>query len=326
MLKNPVEKKVNEWAKKDNAFREINLRIIHLAKWLYGDYLPCQPPEPQFFVRLKKWLENTANDEDQKLLFQLVPEIFFIGEKEFQSLYRTAYNVEISRWIIDQVGLNFSSPSAESDLKKAIAETWFCAATDSFKINDFFKINNVPSKYNIRPDWHALTELDQGIGIVNYVKKHSIKRIVMLEDFVGSGSQVKSRIEYLCQTLPSVSVLVISLITCPDGVISFSGLIPQYSNLSIRHILQLAGPIFVAKAAHAKEPEFHAKIREMVTRLYPITTNGNTNPGNKPYYPLGYNKTGSLVVLYSNTPDNTLPIIHWQSDTWMPLFKRITRI
>ena len=45
----------------------------------------------------------------------------------------------------------------------------------------------------------------------------------------------------------------------------------------------------------------------------------------KPYTPFGYKRTGGLVVMHSNTPDNSLPVIHHESDTWAPIFKRHSR-
>jgi hypothetical protein len=326
MLKNPLENKTNEWARTDEEFREINLRINHLAKRLFLDYLPCLPPAPDFFVRLKKWIENVKQDNDQKLLFQIVPEIFFVGPAEFNSLYRTAYNVEVSKWLIDAIDLKFNDADAEKKLEDAAIYTWFCAATDSFIINDFFKINSIPSQYNIRPDWHTLTVLGDVSGIKNYVTVNKIERIVILEDFVGSGSQIKDRIEFICDTLPDVNILFVALIICPKGVDNFSKLSTKYPKLTIKYIIKLDESLFIAEDVVTGETELFTNTREMVARLYPITTDGKTSPRVKPYYPLGYKKTGALIVLCTNTPDNTLPVIHWESRTWYPLFKRITRV
>jgi hypothetical protein len=326
MLKNPLEEKVNEWSKTDNSIREINHKIIHLEKRLFCDYLPCQPPSPQFFIRLKKWIENVSSKDDEKILFQMIPEIFYVGSVEFDSLYRTAYNSEVAKWLIECLGLKCDDPNAEINLKNAAAETWFCAATDSFRINDFFKINNVPCRYDFRPDWHSLTKLGDISTIQQYVKGHGIQRVVILEDFVGSGSQVEGAIKFLCSTLPDTDVLVISLISCPNGITNFANLRAIFPRLAVKHIVELKESMFIADTHHPDEIEFHTKTREMVIRLYPITTDGKTSPLKKPYTPLGYKKTGALVVLYSNTPDNTLPVIHWESKKWYPLFKRITRV
>ncbi len=326
MLKNAIEKKVNEWAKTDEAIREVNQQIIYLEKRLFQDYMPCLPPGPQFYLRLDKWIANAKKMSDQKLLFELVPEIFYVSNSEFNALYKAAYNVAVSKWLIDCIGLKFNDVDAAEKLKSAVEETWFCAATDSFRINDFFKINNIPSQYDYRPDWHSLSELGDAVTIKKYVAKHKIQRIVMLEDFVGSGTQVESAIKFLCSTLPDVDVLVISLITCFDGVINFEKLPTAHTRLTIEHIIEIEKHFFISEAEVTSEPTFHKSTRELATRLYALTTDGKNNPNIKPYYPLGYRKTGALIVLYSNTPDNTLPLIHWESKSWYPLFKRITRV
>jgi hypothetical protein len=42
-----------------------------------------------------------------------------------------------------------------------------------------------------------------------------------------------------------------------------------------------------------------------------------------PTHAFGFERCGSLVVTFHNTPNNTLPLIHHKSDRWEPLFRRI---
>lgn len=324
-MKNPIENKIHEWSKLRAEFREINQKVIYLERRLFYNYIPTQPPNPDFFYRLKKWLENLSDEEDQKILFELIPELFFVSEKEFDSLYRTAYNIEIYRWIIDMINLKFYENDLERKINDAVLNTWFCAATDSFRINDFFKINNIPSKFNFRPDWHTLSSLGDIKKIQDYVSQKNINRIVLLDDFIGSGDQLSSTLDHICSNFPLIQVLFVSLISCPTAIINFDRIQKKHSNLTVRHVIVIDEIFFIKELPITGETILQSKIRELVNRVYTITTNGQPI-GPKPYHPLGFKKTGALIVMNINTPDNTLPAIHWESATWYPLFKRVSRL
>lgn len=319
-----IEDKVNEWAADDSSIRDINQRIIHLEKRLFRNYLPCQYHDNDFFIRLKKWLKNITISTDQKVFFELIPNIFYIGEKEFDSLYRSAYNIEVARWLIDIINIDFKNKDNHQILNKAVEETWFCPITDSFQINNFIKINNIPSIYDLRPDWHSLAALSDQNSIKKYVLENAIERIVMLEDFIGSGSQVGSKIKFACECLPDTSILCISLITCPKGVSYLNSLSSIFPNLTVKHIVEIPGDYLLSETASVNELSIYTKTRKIACKTYSMVT---PEPiGQKPYHPLGYKRTGGLIVLNTNVPDNTLPLLHHTSLTWFPLFKRITRL
>jgi len=321
-----IEKRVTEWALSDSDIREVNFRIIHLEKRLFNGYVPCKYNDSDFFIRLKNWLGNITDTNDQKTLFEIIPNFFYVGDEEINSLYRSAYNIEIARWLINVVPINFRDTNNEAILNQAVIDTWFCPITDSFSINDFFKINNIPSRFDLRPDWHSLTELANPSAISNYVTNNNIKRIVMLEDFVGSGSQVASRITFACSCLPKVEILCISLITCPVGVTTLNALANKFGNLTVKHIIEIPAEYLISKAISTDEQIIYTKIRELADRSYLTVTDGISPGPKKPYYPLGYKETGGLIILNTNVPDNSLPLIHHTSNTWAPLFKRITRV
>jgi hypothetical protein len=324
-MKDSIEKKVNDWALHDPEIREVNFRVLHLEKRLFRHYVPCKIQDPDFFIRLKNWLNNLTDLDDQKVMFQLIPQLFYVSDEEIIALYRSAYNVEIARWLIDLLPIDLRIIGNETILAKAVERTWFCPITDSFAINDFIKINNIPSIYDLRPDWHSLTELGSPTSIQEYVSRNGIERVVMLEDFVGSGSQVESRVKFACQCLPNVDILCISLITCPKGVTFLNSMENTFSNLRVRHIVEIPNESLINFTKDENESPIFTAVRTVANSSYMTVTN-NVGPGPKPYYPLGYKQTGGLVVLNTNVPDNTLPLVHHQSATWTPLFKRITRI
>jgi hypothetical protein len=68
-----------------------------------------------------------------------------------------------------------------------------------------------------------------------------------------------------------------------------------------------------------------AKVKALAQQCYAQVL-GDNAADPRPYTPFGCFDTGAVVVLYSNTPANTLPLIQHQSNTWVPLFPRSARV
>ena len=333
-----VEKFVRE--SNDQKISLINLRTAHFAKWLYFQYEPTKfSPHEDFWGRLSDWLDNASTAEEKKTLFHLLQEIHFIGPDEFDECYRIAFNLHIATWIIDQCNINPFADNAKQLIADEIRNTWFCPVTDSFRINAFYHINNIDTSANLRPDWHSLLKLGDLNKINTYCQSNRIKRIVLLEDFVGGGSQTKEAVEFACELSSAINIAFIPMIICPDGAELFDNLAkvlkPQNAKpkLTVRPILKLEPSIFINDHLHPTSlaAADAAAIRQLAHETY-SKVSGNLPQGNqKPYHPFGYpcNKpTGGLIVMYSNTPDNTIPMIHWKpsTGTWKPLFPRHSRV
>ena len=116
-------------------------------------------------------------------------------------------------------------------------------------------------------------------------------------------------------------VLFVPLILCPNGAESLR-LEEQKSSgrLTVRPVIELRGSDLLGP----ERPKQHGwpiaeEVEELVKRC----------AANFQYhYPaFGYKNTGCSLVTFSNTPDNTLPIVHDQAITgnWKPLFPRVHR-
>jgi hypothetical protein len=327
-MSDPIEQKVNLWDQTgDNNFRQLNLQINHLNDRLYHDYEPTLGPSASFVSRLATWLDNLHTEDDQKILFELVPNIFYVGREEFNVLYREAYNIRFARWLIDDLKIDITDPNANTLLKKGVENTWFCPLTDSLRINQFYHVNNIPAKYDFRPDWRSLVKFGDPTKIRSYIHDHAIERIVLLEDFIGNGGQVSKAVNFAVQQFPEIPILIVPLIICPNGVENARDLLSKHKNVSISPVIALPQSSFVNENTMLGEPELHNKLRELAERSYLKVSNSSTVDDNiDPYGPYGWRKTGGLVVMYTNTPNNTLPLIHHLSGTWNPLFKRHKRV
>jgi hypothetical protein len=146
-----------------------------------------------------------------------------------------------------------------------------------------------------------------------------------LEDFVGSGSQVEGVVDFVLNQGLDLDILLVPLINCPIGHKRFADLETKYDRLTYQAVLKPSVNCFVTQIKTDGEPEDFDQLRELIERCYLQVSDG-TPPGiEKPYSPFGYRETGGLIVMFSNTPDNTIPTIHWKSNTWNPIFPRHSR-
>lgn len=266
---------------------------------------------------LAKWLMNSPDEESQKKMFRLLGHLFFVGKKQIDALQRSAYSDKTVRWLVDVLDLDIASANLNGSISQAVQSTWFCPITDSLRINGFLKVNGL-NGHDHRPDWRSLEQFGDQDRLRQYVIDEDIEQLVLIEDFVGSGTQMEGPVRWAAQTLPNVQILVVPLICCPDGVTVGQTIAQQCANVSFSPCLSLRPELFVSSTSKPGEPSAFSEIR-------PVIQNVRNRLGVFEHHPYGFEGTGALVTLYSNCPDNTLPLIHSQTDTWDPLFARIRR-
>lgn len=302
-------------------------KIEFLTERLFQQYTPAKGPHPSFRERLSNWLDGVPDDVSKKVMLQLVTHIFFIGTEQFISLYQAAYHGPIKRWLVEQVGIQFLDPDAERKIATAISETWFCPVTDSMQISEFCHANRITG-VDFRPDWCSLAEFGDLDKIRRHMINNSFKRVVLLEDFVGSGSQITPALDFAATIGHRIPFLVVPLIVCPDGLDFGIQFETDHPGFAFDPVLSLPANAFIQETPRVDEISFFQSARNVITALQLLLTGGTPLNGvTKPYSAFGYRKTGALVVMYTNTPDNTLPVIHWESQTWpSPIFPRSSRI
>ena len=321
------EQLIRDWA--DSELNLVNRRLEMLDRCLFSTYEPSQPPRDCFDVRFTNWLRNLADDDDaQKILFRMAVDLFYIGPDEFHELYRLAYNGPIARWLIDQESIDITSSDAHARLQKAVESTWFCPITDSMRINSFFHVNNIPTRGNLRPDWKSVAALGDPCRVRKYMRSAGFTRLVLLEDFIGGGSQVASTVEYAATNYTTIDTLVVPLLICPKGLERLRS-IEQAAPVKIEPIVALPQSTFVSLTPGHDEDAITTQYRKLALDTYNQVANDGVPGNDPPYHPLGYphtDPTGGLVVMFSNTPDNTLPLIHCDSTQWSSLFPRHRRV
>jgi hypothetical protein len=337
-MNDPIERLVRSWS--DYELSKVNSQIIHLEKRLFKTYEPERTHAGKFWSRLAAWLDGVSSDQQKRDLFSLVPYLVYLGPDEFEELYRAAYEGPIARWTIDRSGIDVFSAIAGDTLRSEIKQTWFCPISDSMRVNAFSHINMLAAGADYRPDWRSLSCFGDPEKISGFCKAKGIKRLVLLEDFVGGGSQAEEAIRFALRDEFDFDVLFVPLVVCPDGAINArtlaeaerARLAKRNRDFSFAPILELPVDAFFKRDCHSPDfsADYSARLVQLLEDTYSMVSGGVVG-GKKPYDPFGYpadKPTGGLVVMYSNTPDNTLPIVHWRphSGSWSPLFPRHSRV
>ena len=294
--------------------------IRYLGRKVFNDYEPSQ--FDPFENRLDRWLHNVTDERDQQTLFLLLSYLFFIGRPEFESLCRAAYNGPVHRWLVEQLDVNIADPAAMEALNAGAAETWFCPVTDSMRINSFLKVNKLTGKSH-RPDWRSLRKFGDSERIRQYIIINQIQRIVLLEDFVGSGTQMQSAVRFAAAISADIEILVLPLVTCPAGDQIGHELEEKIANVSYEPVVVIPSEMFIKADPQPNEPPFFQTVRDLIVQVRTRLSKPAMDAESQRYH--GYKGTGAVITMYSNCPDNSLPIIYDDTEEWHALFPRIER-
>lgn len=307
-------------------------------------YLPAEHPDfnPSYMERLAAWVGNVANESDQKLLLEYALYVSFFSHDDFAALYRTAMDREVARWVAEQVAArlepNGGQAFHEQVHRQIHFQTWFCPITDSMDINEFYKVNHLKGVGH-RPGFATLEMLAERAGQLNpdlagnvthYMANPNLdparpapplERVVLLEDIVGSGAQCLDAVRWAVANLGK-PVLFVPLILCPNGEDAFHAEEQHWGGrLTVRPVIKLRrcdllGP---ERQGHDGWPITQA-IEDLARRSV-------VQLGIRDDQAFGYRDTGCSLSTFSNTPDNSLPMIHYKpgNGQWEPIFPRVDR-
>ncbi|MDT3776692.1 hypothetical protein PJI16_03850 [Nitrospira sp. MA-1] len=296
----------------------------------FCQYIPTHASGIDFELRFVKWLKNNAiTKEMAKVLLRLLPQIQFVDREDLLALYTASFNGPIKRWFMDQLSFDFflAQEDLKKKLKEAIDSTWFCPITDSMDIAQFHHINGIANQ-DQRPPWRTLREFGDIKLIKKYMREKGFQRIVLIEDFVGTGTQAKSVLQFVekdfCKEFP---VLFLPLIISQIGVERLENQFGKVMGLYIQKLFVLPLQVHLLKEVQIFEPSIFPALRELVDETFEDVKQPfppEKNPLRK-REKFGFGETGALIVLFTNCPNNTLPIIWHNSPNWSALFPRVQR-
>ena len=316
---------ISEWtsvSKHDPRIDDNSELLSFLGTWLYSQYQPF-PEKSPFWDRLFRWLDQIPNNTapkikkrrqlDQQVLFNFVPSLLFAAEEELLATYRAAYTGPICRWILKQSGITLDAPNLDERLQTERKATWF-GSLAGMDIATFCRVNGV-SGQSYRPEFRFVAELGDMKLLPAWLKEKKYRRIIIVEDIIGTGEQLRQTMGALA-ALNEFPIKLVPLFIAPQGDQLVRNLLeqPSYTHVEYEPIFVLPHECLVKETPSKEDSPEIQKFREVNNRLF------RDRFGD---FLLGYGKTyGTLVLTYANCPDNVPLIVHSDKSALFPRASR----
>ena len=288
---------------------------------------------------LENWLSNFTDENEKIQMLYLLSKFMYFGNLEIRQILKSIYRDLFKYPLIEKIRHDNNDTTdtqiIELALQFEIKSTKFLGVgnpsesgvhmlyyfrqennlpkTDFIYVSDIFKGNEVKEKDR--------TSIEYSINDTK------IKRYVFLDDFCGSGSQVKKYLlkdlELLKKLNPNAEINYLMMFGSKVGIENLLKLTFKNSDEVDLPIFNSVETIFVLDDSYTA---FGNSTRYFENCPIDIDKKGceitNYKYGiNLPYGPLGYNDCQLLISFFHNTPDNSLPIF-WCDKSWKPIFKR----
>jgi len=308
----------------DFAYIDTLDELLYFGECRFIDYVQFGDTG-SFAVHLKDWLGNLDTEEEKKLLFKLLGWLTFVDKKQMQALYQDAFSRIVYPWIMMGRATrdDYMSPRHDIGVLERLRPYHFLSITLSFNLPEFERANNLQGL----PEMRVLGEDEEVAQVV--VQRLATTRdhgsgLIILEDFVGTGNQVKRVLSGIRDYVnEDWRCLFVPLIMLQSGMQNIEDLRREFPSLRVEPVLVIPDSHCVKETPMPDEPKefihFRSLVRNTARRVIQPLDASDDPPTN----PFGYEGSGALVVTCHNAPNNTLPILHHHAPRWKPLFQRI---
>jgi len=345
-----------ERKKNENRHKNILEDIFFLEKQFFEDYeLNSHERFKEIFL---KWLNQfngkvEFNDDEilnteKRYAFILARNIIFINREQILSLINEVWN-RIKREFLRIESKNSNEPIFKLIFKTEIVLnelnfSIFVPLSDSSHFMEF-RHHCLPSetkeKYVIPCIDRLMLPLEASAEELLEIEKESYKNkknLFIIEDFAGSGTTAFNKIKRIIEKYDFRNVFFCPYIITITAKKKINNLISVANKLN-KNFKIISGIIIGDE--HSIEgdeglrpfQEGEKKALRSISKNYfdkYFNDNGylyldfnKSNP--KQPTPLGFKNGGFAITLYSNCPNNSLPIIWCDLNGWIPLFRRSER-
>ncbi|MCG3195733.1 MAG: hypothetical protein GHCLOJNM_00200 [bacterium] len=313
-----------------------DLRFLERTK--FNTYVPTlYSRHPSVFAeRFHSWLNNpNLTSAEKRDLFEFTHCIAFFSFDDFVAMFQNAFSGPISRWCMSHAGICLTQTGWQDLLnEERFNHTWFCPITDSLLISVFHHVNGIEGKER-KPAFRDLKHFGDVEKIRKYIDQQKYKRIVLLEDFVGTGMQSEATVEWAVRTL-DLPVMFCPMIIATEGADRYRSLkakldaarpgLPDLPEFNFKPVFELSSDCFVYSCDTPQDSLFD-RVRKMAEEIHTrlCKSQEECKEGALGYWNDDSPQKGATVIMFSNTPDNSLPLFHHGAGAWKPLFPRVAR-
>lgn len=275
-----------------------------------------------------KWLSNFKEGEERLNAMFLLSKFMYFDNETIRELmiriYEDLYKRPIIYGIREQNGLTREKSIIENAFKEALSKTRFLSignpSESSAHLLYFFRQENFLSRELFISPHELFTHVKDGDDIRAELRTEGVERIVLLDDFCGSGKQATTFhdqfVKYIKEKAPHIIISYYALFAIEDGLnivqkLSFDQAEAVFVLDESYKCFSEASRFFIDDDVDLKKP-----CKEMSERY------GKKISSN----PLGYKDCQMLIGFHHNTPNNTLPIFWQERNGWNPMFKRFVKI
>ncbi len=274
------------------------------------------------------WLDNFKEEEKIHAMFLLSKFMYFDNET-IRELMRRVYEDLFRRPII--YGIRKSKDNTrdanmiETEYKQQLTRTRFLSignpSESSAHLLYFFRQENRLER-DLFINAHQLYTHETGDdGLIAKTVIGDIDRIIVLDDFCGSGSQAtdfdNEFVVNLKKEKPAIIVDYYALFAIEKGLKKIKGL--HYNRAEAVFVLDDSYKCFSndSRFFSRDEASIKGECRTLCNKY-----------GRKLEFrnPLGYKNCQMLLGFHHNTPNNSLPIFWSEKKGWNPIFKRFVKI
>ena len=314
---------------------------------------------PVFMEKLKFWIEQFPSSEEKRVAFLLAANVVFVTRQQFEAMQRELFTGALMRHLLDAVILRDSLPAlayatAAKSIDEEMDRTVFVENSDSSNLNSFTHVNKdyfhhkshrrltapevsmwtYPAEKS-SADPASCSVVDRFESDVLGKDLRGKDRMVVLEDFSGTGSDLLSTLNLLSRSnLPIQEILIAPVITtnaAAQALRNECGKLTASSDRTYRFMCRMVlpdryscfdGPSKSYLADSAPDPNISAKVRQLSSAAYTRALHKVVNIDNQH----GFGKLALAFAFFSNCPDNSLPSLWANTDGWRALFSRASRI
>ena len=275
-----------------------------------------------------KWLGNFKPDEHINAMFMLSKFMYF-GNETIRELMVRVYEDLYRRPIVYSIRKNNGnikdSSFIEAEYNKILDRTRFLGignpSESSAHLLYFFRQEN-RLKRDLFISPHELFAHDASGGqITAKMALGGIDRIVVLDDFCGSGDQAtkfhNEFVKFIKENNQGVMLAYYALFAIEEGLGKVKDLL--FDDVESVFVLDESYKCFSDRSRffEGEKAEFKMQCKNISEAYGKKLSHRN---------PLGYKDCQMLLGFHHNTPNNTLPIFWSEGGGWEPFFKRFAKI